>query len=235
MRLFQHIFFLLTLLVSPVLSAQDIMEFVVLNDPNDSHVNLRKTASAKSDIVKKFPNGSVLFCFGQKENWISAEYFENDELISGYIYKDLAKVVSDFTEIKAVSVTKHAAIFKDQNTYVSIIVTPFTKDNHKLTYTEDGNILTAIDGKRIWGTDGGFPRLEYKSIIINISDKIIELPKEAIHNLYEPNLDYTRIYYDEINDTLYITALNSDGAGAYTVALIIKNKKYKERVVEIPF
>jgi hypothetical protein len=87
-----------------------------------------------------------------------------------------------------------------------------------------------IDNSQIFGTDGNIPKREYKSIQIEINNIKIELPNEALKNLYEPSLSNSKANYDEKNDVLYVFSSNSDGAGGYEIIWIIEKKEYKYRI-----
>ncbi|QYJ69133.1 hypothetical protein [Flavobacterium litorale] len=225
-----------------------IYEFVIITDPEDSFVNLRNTPNIKGSIDKQLQNGKVMFAYEQDGNWIlversKAEGLKNDIATSGYVHKSRVKKISSLKEVKNTSSTNNSISFTSENIFVQITQRNFVKSEHKCFYSDDEYYhydkgiynLELIDGKEPWGTDGNIPRMEYKNITIKIDGKTITLPEQSYKNLYEPNLSNTSVHYDTAKDTLYIIANNSDGAGAYATVLIIENKKYKERVLEIPF
>lgn len=92
--------------------------------------------------------------------------------------------------------------------------------------------MEKINGDEIWGTDGDVPRMQYGKAILHIGSNKVDLP---IDNLFEPNLDFTSVYIDKKNNIIYVSALNSDGAGGYAVLWIIENGKFKQRITTIPF
>ena len=61
------------------------------------------------------------------------------------------------------------------------------------------------------------------------------MPKKSIQNLYEPNLEYTSVNYNEKKNIVYIQSRNSDGAGSYAVIWIIEKGKLQNRFISIPF
>ena len=234
MKLFQNIFIALIMLAGSSCLAQDIMEFAVVNDSKDSFVNLRADASAKSKVVQKLANGTVVYALSQKDNWISVEFGEGKKVVSGYIYKSFATLLPTFKEIKLNASTTNSAFFTGDGIAVTITKGKFIKDKHTYTYSKD-NILETIDGKEIWGTDGTMPTTQYTNVTVTFGEHKVELPQTAFLNLFNPNLEDTHVYYDSSTETLYITAVNSDGAGGYCAVLIIQGKKYKGRVVDVPF
>jgi hypothetical protein len=229
---------LLVAFVSTVCFAQDgeVVEFIVVNDPADSFVNLRAEASVNAAVLKKLKNGAVGFCFGKKGSWMDFEYMKDDSLVSGEVYASMATPVSDFIKLKS-SGSGNSISFSGENIKVTISKKEFNYSGHTFEYSEKTPpVLMKIDGKRPWGRDGGLPSYTYDEISIAFGSQTIKLPKEAISDLYEPNLhQFTSIYYDKSKDTLYITASNSDGAGGYEVAWVIENKKYRDRTIAIPY
>lgn len=167
---------------------------------------------------------------------MSVEHIQDGKFVKGYVYKDRMELLSSFKPVKGISSSENAVSFSDSNIKIDIAKTDFIKADHKYTYSKQNpGMVEAIDGKEIWGTDGNIPKKEYKSVTIRIGNDMIRLPKQALENLYEPNLDYTSAHYDPVHDTLYIMAFNSDGAGGYGLVWIIENKKYKTRAVAYPF
>ena len=235
MKLFQNIFVALFMLAGCSCLAQDIMEFVVVNDAKDSFVNLRADGSVKGKVVQKLANGTVVYALSQRDNWINVEFGEGKKVVSGYIYKSFATLLPTLKEIKLNANTTNSAFFTGNGIAVTITKGKFIKDKHTYTYSKDNNIVETIDGKEIWGTDGTMPTTQYTNITVTFGEQKVELPQTAFQNLFNPNLEDTHVYYDSSTDTLYITAVNSDGAGGYCAALIIQDKKYKGRVMDVPF
>lgn len=215
--------------------AQDIMEFVVIKDPTDTIINIRESYSAQSSIIRTVPNGTVMFCFGSKGNWAGVETMTENEIKGGYIYKSFATPVYAFSELKTTDIKESLLILQGQGIEITINTGSFDEKQHTFKYDETGKYIIAIDDKRVWGTDGGMPTAEYKSVTISFNGDTVTLPKEALHNLYQPNFTHTRAYYDKAADALYITTLNSDGAGGYCLVFVVKDKKYKERVMNTGF
>ncbi|WP_297333305.1 hypothetical protein [Flavobacterium sp.] len=222
-------------LSAQVLWAQDIMEFVVIKDPTDTIVNIRESYTAQSSIISTVPNGTLLFCFGSRGNWASVEAMTGNEIKGGYIYKNFATPIYAFTELKPTDTKENQLVLQGQGIEIIISTGPFDEKQHTYKYDETGKYIIAIDDKWVWGTDGGMPTTEYKSVTVSFNGDTVTLPKEALHNLYQPNFTHTRAYYDEAADALYITTLNSDGAGGYCLVFVIKDKKYKERVMNTGF
>lgn len=63
----------------------------------------------------------------------------------------------------------------------------------------------------------------------------MQIPEKEIENLFNINSAFAACYYDNLNDTLYITSVNGDGAGGYAVLFKIEKGNYKARVVTMTF
>ena len=113
-----------------------------------------------------------------------------------------------------------------------IIEGAFEKSKHKFKYYRDNETqIELIDNKQYWGTDGELPKTQYKNITVKIGKSVFALPKSALENLYEVNLDSTETYFDKDRNIIYIISSNSDGAGYYEVIWKIEKATYKDRLV----
>ena len=156
---------------------------------------------------------------------------KNGKELNGYIYKDKIKFITDFQKIPLKSELDGKVMLENENLKIEISETKFIKEEHKLKFLKnDKFILMEIDNLHFFGTDGNIPKREYKSIQIEINNIKIELPNEALKNLYEPSLHNTKANYDEKNDILYVFSSNSDGAGSYEIIWVIEKMKYKYRI-----
>lgn len=205
-------------------------QFAIISD-KDGFVNVRTSAKVGNNVFDKLKNGFIIYYFETNGNWINIDYKKNGKELNGYIYNDRVQFVSDFSKIPQISITKDKVILGNNKVRIEIEETKFIKENHRLTFLNKNNtILTKIDNSLFFGADGNIPKNQYKSIKIKINNKNVELPKGALRNIYEPNLDSHRANYDEKNDVLYIYALNSDGSAGYQVIWVIDKKKYRERI-----
>jgi hypothetical protein len=205
-------------------------QFGIINDL-DGFVNVRSSAEKGNNISDKLENGFIVYCFEPEGNWINIDYKKSGKELNGYIYKDRIKYITDFQKIPLKSELDGKVKLENENVKIEICETKFIKEKHKLKFLKnDKSILVKIDNSQFFGTDGNIPKREYKSIQIEINNIKIELPNEALKNLYEPSLYNSKANYDEKNDILYVFSSNSDGAGGYEIIWIIEKKKYKYRI-----
>ena len=228
------IYFLL--LINLSISYGQEFEFAIIKDI-DGFVNVRNTKNLnENNIVDKLENGFVVTHFGAEGNWILIDYEKNGKFQNGYVYKDRVLNISKFTKLTKKQIIENEVILANRKVEIKITEKEFEKTKHSFNYyKENPNQLYLIDEKEIFGTDGNIPKKEYNSIVIKIDTLKIELPNEAIENLYEPNLEFTNANFDEKTETFYIQSLNGDGAGGYAIIWIIEKGKYKKRITTTPF
>jgi len=219
-----------------VIATNAFCQLAVVNDA-DGYVNIRSKADINSSIDAKIQSRSVAYCFEPNGNWVNVDYTHNGEILSGYIYKDRLKLIANFKEIKSVEFTGQRLIFKNDSLYVELLKSKFDSNKNKLAFDKNNGYkyLNRINGKIFFGTDGEIPKYQYKTITILIGRDTLKIPISDYNDLYEPNFYSTRLNYDVNNETFYLSASNSDGAGGYEVVWVIEKRKYKERYIYYGF
>lgn len=205
-------------------------QFAIVND-SDGYVNVRSSGEIGNNISDKLDNGLVVYYFEPKGNWANIDYKRNGKQLNGYIYKSKIKFISDFANIPLKLNQVKEVLFDSANVKVKITESAFVKEKHKLQFLKgNSGFLKKIDDLEFLGTDGEIPKRQYKSIEVQINNIKVQIPNEALRNLYEPSLSDSKINYDKINDILYIQSSNGDGAGGYEIIWVIEKKKYKTRI-----
>lgn len=211
-------------------------EFAIINDI-DGYTNVRSANNKTSKILDKLNNRHLICVMNPEGNWWNIDYaISKNEIKVGYVYKDRIKLISEYKKIPISEEKNNEILFSNKAIEVKVVETKFEKNKHSFNYVKNyPNQILKIDGKDYWGTDGEIPKTEYKSITIKFNNSTLQLPKEALENLYEPNLSSTKVNFDKDNDIIYISAMNSDGAGGYLVIWKIEKGLYKERFVAYGF
>lgn len=210
-------------------------QFAIIKD-KDGFVNIRNESKTGNNIIDTLNNGHLIYCFEDNGNWTNIDYNKNGKELNGYLYKDRYSLISIFQEIPISKKNETEVKLGKDTIEITITRGAFDKTKHKLKYFRDNkDQIELIDNKKYWGTDGGLPKTEYKSISIKIGSQNINLPPKAIENLFEPFLYNTAANYDNTTNTLYIQSMNSDGAGGYFVIWKIVNGIYKERYIAYGF
>jgi hypothetical protein len=212
-------------------------QFGIIVDKEGS-VNVRKSPEVSNNVIDTLKNGQVIFCFEEEGEWRPIDYDLSKQNKNGYVHKSRVQLIEKFEKIPYSILTASNIEFKKDSIKLEITKTKFIPKNNNLQYHKGNasknemNWLEKINGKDIWGTDGNIPKNQYGKFELTLGKNVFHLP---IENLYEPNLDYTSVNIVRTNRTIYISALNSDGAGAYEVLWVIENGKIKERITTIPF
>ncbi len=215
------------ILLTAALSVQlSFAQFAKIVD-EDGYVNVRENADANSKIIGKINSDEIVYIFeDDNKNWANVS--------NGYIHSSRLKYIKSYQAVPPTVRDANKAIFKSGNIKVNIVSGKFNfKENEKdFSSTLYGDFYKE---QQIWGIDGTIPKTHYISITAQMGNKTIQIPAKEIENLFEINNKSTTCYYDRTNDILYISMLNSDGAGTYVALFTIEKGEYKGRTLEIPF
>ncbi|MDQ3682790.1 MAG: hypothetical protein M3352_06930 [Bacteroidota bacterium] len=223
--------FLICILI--FLSSFTFAQFAIIQD-KDGYCNVRKDTAA--NVTDTLNNGHFVYSFGKKGAWADINYTKNKENLRGYVYGDRLQLIADYESLPVKTNAANSITIGNDSLRVMVSLQKFDRTKNKLSYyKEDKSQLELVNGKELWGTDGGIPYTEYKSMIIFIGQRKIVLPKAALANLFEPRLSDTGVNYDRANDIIYIQSANSDGAGFYQVIWKIEKGVYKDRYIASGF
>ena len=211
----------------------DDLSYATVSD-TDGFVNIRMSPNKTSSVIGKIYNYNAFSCEPSKENWwkvlvIDYNGKNKSQWVEGYVYKSRIILLKKWTTIKAQNVHLDSCVFNKDSLTVTIKKGRFNPKTHKLYY--EANELVYIDGKVFWGTDGKIPKEKIEGLKITIAKKLIKVPVNAFNDLYEPWFKTLGVCYGPGN-TLYISMLNSDGAGGYIVIWTIKNNKFYKRYID---
>ena len=223
-------------------SFSSFAQFAVIND-KDGYVNIRSDSSKTSKIVGKIASGTVFYIFqyyeNEKSEWIDFSCLEGSCKISGFVHKSRIKLLNQFSDIPLIHFSNNNFIFQKDSIKVTIKQSKFVPEENKIEIVEENQSeILKINGDPVYGTDHSFiPKLEYKSVEIEIEKRKISIPKKGLKNLFGLNSlqVYIQISYDKEKDILYIDSSNGDGAYSYDLLWIIEKGKYKNRFIDYGF
>lgn len=225
---------LLSLLPFCLYAQEDIYSFALVLDI-EGFVNVRFDPSIKDNIKDTLATGRAVWCYEKKGDWYYVDYDKKGDSHDGYIHRSRLKLINSFEKIPVHKENKDQIAFRKDSLVITLSKKSFIVAENKLQYATNSGTkyLAKVNGKQIWGTDGNVPRAQYKSIEIAWGQRMINIPSSEIADLYEPNLYHTKIFYDRVNDIIYISVLNGDGAGGYVGLFIIKNGFYHSRMITL--
>ncbi len=212
-------------------------QFGIIAD-KDGFVNIRRSAEISDNIIETLNSGDVVYCFEAEGDWFPIDFQFGNQIKSGYVHQSRVQLIEQFKDVTNVNLTDTSASYRFDSLSVNITTYSFDPSQNELEYFRDSTsnsnftYLEKINGRRIWGTDGNIPRMQYQRLTVQFGNEEIVLPTE---NLFEPDLENTFVHIDKNERTVYISALNSDGAGTYVVLWIVQDGMLKDRVTTIPF
>ena len=199
-------------------------QFAIIKD-KDGYVNVHEDANVKSRIIGKIYKDSLFAYDGEKAEWNYVSF----KFYGGYLHHSRIYPISNFPSIKNKKVYKDSCITENDTLTLKIKSSKFNLQGHKIR--RKSNIVELIDGKRVWGTDGGLPKISISRVEVIIKGEKVIIPPSAYDDLYEPSFNTTQIYIRDDN-IIYIEMTNSDGAGGYSIIWTIKNGKYFGRNID---
>jgi Bacterial SH3 domain len=224
---------ILILIFTQILFAQNTegYGFAIIDD-KDGFTNVREEPNVKSKIVGKIKEGELFYnrFIEHNSDWIEVETEEN---LSGYVHVSRIKFLNNLKQLKYRKEAKDTLTIYQSNIKVQIFKSAFILKEHKIERKEY-NPVSKIDQKHPWGVDGTLPTQAIQSIQITLGQNVLEMPKNELDDLFEPNFEQTRVFVGK-NDTYYLTMSNSDGAGGYRVTFVIRKGKFVKRYIFIPF
>jgi hypothetical protein len=222
---------LLALILISNLSFSQEFEFAIIQD-KDGFSNVREEANLKSKIVGTVKNDELIFVFDNEESkdWFTIE----SSKISGFVHKSRIKRLNKFKEVNSSNQSKSSIRFKYDSFEIDISTEKFDSKKYSIQRNKQG-FVEKLNNKTFYGTDGDLPKIALKSVVFKINNKEISIAKNEVNDLFEPNFDNTKIFFDASTKIIYLTMQNSDGAGAYAVAWTFKPNETPKRFVLINF
>lgn len=236
-----------------LISSASFAEFGKVVDP-DGYVNVRQAKSSSSKIVGRVSSGDFVFIDDEDryDKWLFSEPSYDGSDSSGYIHNSRIKFINQNDEgrgteiyMSAFDQSKSKIQFSNENNSVKVTIQAekFNYPANKHIFTkqyvsgnrDEGFYLTHYKGQDFWGTDGSEPKNtnHYKSINVKLGSRIIDLPNSEIESLFNVNLRRTKVYFDPSTESVYISAMEGDGAGTYRVLFAIEKGQYKGKTVVI--
>jgi hypothetical protein len=212
----------------------------IIKDP-DGFCNVRAEPNTQSKIEDTLTNGRFIYHLQDdetKNNWLLVDYHKGKDQHSGYIHRSRVVFIKDLIPFKNITANDTLLKAKLNEMQVTIKAGSFIKAGRKINDKNPaGENFALIDGKTIWGTDGGIPRTEYKSIQFKSGAQTLNFPKSSYNDLFEviSVKRNTTLRFDKTTGKVYIEAGNSDGAGSYEVVWVINKGKIEWREAFIPF
>ncbi|WP_107037423.1 hypothetical protein [Brumimicrobium mesophilum] len=210
-----------------------IGQFGIIED-KDGYVNIRNSGK---NIIDTLSSEKIIYCFDLEREWFRIDYDLSRQNKSGYVHESRVRLIENFDHFNSGQSTDTSIVFNMDSISIEITKRAFDAKSNNLQYLEidsrnEARFLEKINGKEVWGTDGGVPKMKYGIFSIQLNHEKLILPTD---NLFEPNFGFTSAFYDEKNNSIYISASNSDGAGGYAVLWIIENGTFKQRITTIPY
>ena len=176
-----------------------------------------------------------------RREWHSVEYgtetgitktFPGGNTRKSEVHRSRIRYLADMPQLKRQpQSTDNRLLYANDTLCVEIRLQDFQFSEHVIVKDSLTGFVRSIDGcSELIGTDGNLPQREYASVILWHPAGRLEFPPTYIAHLYEPNPDNIAVAIGKKN-TLFISTLNSDGAGGYYAVWTIKDYQVKSLFV----
>lgn len=215
--------------------------YVIIQDNNDSTVNVREKESLHASVLAKVPNGTPMSCSfdnSNNHNFCFVRFGEHTKISTGYIYKNKLVFLDNDKSFNKIPLSKsdlYSAIYKHNEIIVNIKLAAPKLKNKDFSWhtTKDGAPILMYQHQRVYGTDNEITDsvFVYSSIDIDINGSNYSIPLTKCSGLFIPTyfvenqlvFKYISIYHNVKDNLMYIFSTQSDGAAIYTVVFELKN------------
>jgi hypothetical protein len=244
--------FILILFLVNTLCAQ----LAIIND-SDGYVNIREGRSKDAKITGRLFDGDLFLATPGDESgddWWNVYYsadpgeLEENKLawylknnltdgkvlyLQGYVHKSRILPVDSLASVARGTIrrTKNTVSLSNDSVRFFMRTTNFVQKNH-LIEKDPGGFVSAIDHQIPSGTDGDLPATEIAGISLTIHGRPVEFAAKHYRDLYEPNLETVNLVTDRRGGLILTMPFNSDGAGGYSAAWLIRGGKVVRRYVD---
>jgi hypothetical protein len=215
-------FLLITMFASCIAEAQ-----VAIIKDKDGFTNIRKEPNAQSPIIHKITDNTVFWYEyeeGQNASEWSRVYISKDDFS---LNVDDTNYIEGFIHISRLQPLEQIKVYNSSDFRFKYVVEPF-KLGGRSVEKHEGKWVKAIGGKRVWGTDGNFPKTQVKGVKVSVAAKAIPISKNLYADIYECTNEF-KVYKN--GDTYFVYQWNSDGAGGYQVVWVFTKEGLRQRLV----
>lgn len=232
-------------------------QLAIIND-RDGYTNIRESEKPDSRIIGRVFNDDIFlydnedtksqmvfiaYCpdiktleARKKEYYAKQLFLKKDFLyFQGYINRSRLCPIKD---MKSIPLNKETRIISNNSLSIindsiqfSLKIAPFIEANH-IIHRDSSGIVDEIDKRQPCGVDGELPKLEIAEFKLNINGTVVYIPKDYYLDLYNVGINSLKIYFDTRNNIIIYMPDNSDGSGGFSVAWLIKDRKFLKRYVD---
>lgn len=230
LNLHKHKLFLLAALL--FFGLEGFTQIAIIDDP-DGYTNVRSEPNAKAEIIHVLKENELFFyeqALMNEIEWIEV-YIPRNKFLEHEAYYLYSNNIIGYIHKSRILELANLNSYNSENFTFKYNLIPFRKEGKIIDYYKDSQMITAINGRKVFGVDGRIPKIETTSIDVFLNDKRIVIPNVLFENLYECTNDF------EINvkdDCYFVSQWNSDGAGGYFVVWVINETGLLQRLIFIP-
>lgn len=220
---------ILSLVLIAIYAQSALAQFAVVRD-SVGHNNVYYQIGDFENTIAKAVDNDIVYLYPYDEDivpWQYIDYYTAPmKFEPGYMLRVQLRLVEEYDIIEVTRLSSTGSISFGNDTVRVMITTSNVPKNSRLIRKES-NGYYSVNGKRAKGIEKDYPQKQYQSITVSIKKKSIVIPRSQFDNLFEPSLEDTSVFYDNVNQTVFILA-NNGKAEDYSVLWVIdRNGKSK--------
>lgn len=216
------IYLLLGVLLAP---KSGLSQYAAIIQDADGWTNVRKEPHANSEVIHRIYENEVFWynSGSPSKDWVSVEVPKND---FGFAEGN-QKEIRGYIHVSRLLPLKKLGVYTGTEFVFRYDFAPFDSTHRLITRGPD-RFVSAIDGRRVWGRDGGLPNKTVAGIYVEFEGHLIPIHRVFYEDIFQC-ADQVTIYKNK--DTFFVYQINGDGAGTYELAWVFDRGGLKQRLV----
>ncbi len=192
---------------------------------SDGFTNVRAEPNIDSEIIYKVSEGEVFWYMYEyvelslKDEWVKIEIQKDKYSTHGQGYNYSDSIVGYVHSSRFSPLYDLSPPPKEYDFDISLSVGGFISEGREVDSISPFHFL--IDGKWIWGADGGQPKTQLNEFQVRLEGKETEVDRKYYSDLFNVFEGYSIYKHKEY---YFVYNQYSDGAGAYEVAWVFTVK-----------
>lgn len=204
-------------------------QFAVVRD-SVGHNNVYHQIGDFENVLAKASDNDIVYLYPYDEDivpWQYVDYYTSSmKFEPGYMLRVQLRLVEEYDVIDVTRLSASGSISYGNDSIKVVISTSNVPKGSKLIRKEP-NGYYSVGGKRAKGIGRDYPQKQYQSISVSFKRKNIIIPRSLFDNLFEPSLEDTSVFYDDVKQTIFILANNGKSEDYSVLWVVDRNGKPK--------
>ncbi len=206
---------------------------VAIIQDEDGFTNVRAEPNGQAAVIHRIYDNEV-FWYDNEVFWDDEEINKYQDWVSVYVPKSKYSLgcsqqalIIGFIHKSRLRPILQMPAYQGGGFQFDYSITAFDSRD-RIIDRHEGQWITAIDGRHVWGTDGGLPTTQISNVDAIVEGQRININEAFYIDLFECNSGF---FIRKNGDTYFVYQENSDGAGFYEIVWVLTRDGLKQRLV----